>query len=126
MFTCGKTNPSAIAEKLHERLTAAVPGLRMIRGMTLDRFLHLDMEGGGEEGREGGEEGREGGKLVLDRWMAVEDETSYYSNEDKHRWGRQGEGRVVREGEEGVQEEEGEERNVREGEEEEEEEGVGR
>ena len=45
VFTCGKTDPSVIAEKLHERLTAAVPGLRMIRGMTLDRFLHLDMEG---------------------------------------------------------------------------------
>ncbi|KAM3568700.1 hypothetical protein VYU27_009181 [Nannochloropsis oceanica] len=116
VFTCGKTDPAVIAGNLHKRLTAAVPGLRMIRGMNLDRFLHVDMDMEGEGG--GRREEGEGGPLVLDRWMAVEDETSYYNNADKHRWGRQGGeaggGRFAEEGREEGEEEQKDGRMTRE------------
>ncbi|TFJ85030.1 hypothetical protein NSK_003454 [Nannochloropsis salina CCMP1776] len=52
VFTCGPTDPAEIADKLHQRLTDAVPGLRLVRRMAHDRFLHLDMAQGGSEERE--------------------------------------------------------------------------
>jgi hypothetical protein len=36
-------HPQDIARGVHERLLAAVPGLHLVRGATLDRFLHHDL-----------------------------------------------------------------------------------
>lgn len=38
-----KTNTQDIARGVHSRLLAAVPGLDLVRGVMLDRFLHHDL-----------------------------------------------------------------------------------
>lgn len=37
------TDTQDIARGVHSRLLAAVPGLHLVRGVTLDRFLHHDL-----------------------------------------------------------------------------------
>lgn len=40
-------NIQDIARGVHARLLAAVPGLHLVRGVTLDRFLHHDLDADG-------------------------------------------------------------------------------
>lgn len=40
VFTCGSHPPEDIATSLHAKLVESVPGLRLMRGVKLDRFLH--------------------------------------------------------------------------------------
>jgi S-adenosylmethionine decarboxylase len=40
VFTCGSHPPERIATALHDKLVATVEGLRLMRGVKLDRFMH--------------------------------------------------------------------------------------
>jgi S-adenosylmethionine decarboxylase len=56
VFTCGEHPPEDIATRINDRLMASITGLRLMRSIVLDRFVHGDLAAPGARGR--GQEGR--------------------------------------------------------------------